>query len=202
MSVKPGSPLVLASASPRRRDLLARAGVVFSLAPAALDESPLPNEAPHALARRLAEAKAQHIANQLGRSPRRWVLGGDTLVVLGDEVLGKPSSQPHAVSMLSRLLGRSHRVVTGVALVASDTRIATTLSVESRVTMHAANPADVRAYVATREPLDCAGAYAFQGEGRRFVAKVEGSETNVIGLPLDETLGLLRDAGVRWDRHA
>jgi septum formation protein len=191
-------PLVLASASPRRHDLLARAGIPLEVRPARLDETPGPGEAPPALARRLALGKARAVAEGVGPAPRRWVLGADTLVVLGESVLGKPRDAAEAEAVLSRLLGRRHRVLTAVALMASDTDEPRVRLVVSGVRMRAADPEEVRRYVATGEPLDKAGAYAVQGEGGRFVEAVEGSVTNVIGLPLDETLELLRQCGTPW----
>ncbi len=194
MTAKPPE-LVLASASPRRRALLAGAGVAFRVLPAEIDESPRSGESPVALVVRLAEEKARAVAARLGPGGPRCVLGSDTIVVLGDDVLGKPRDAAHARELLGRILGREHSVLTAVALL--DARGALhTHCVESRVAMREASEAEVRAYVATGEPLDKAGAYALQGEGRRFVARVLGSESNVIGLPLDETLALLRQAGV------
>ena len=110
-------------------------------------------------------------------------------------MLGKPRDARHAEVLLGRLVGRTHRVVTGVAVARSGDLALRSLTVASSVTMHPAPPEAIRRYVATGEPLDKAGAYALQGEGRRFVAAVEGSESNVIGLPLEETLALLREAG-------
>jgi len=118
------------------------------------------------------------------------------VVVLGDEVLGKPRDPQHAVTLLRKLSGRTHRVMTGIAVVESDTGRARSRVVESRVTLRQADEAELRDYVATGESLDKAGAYALQGAGRRFIAGVEGSETNVIGLPLEETLTMLQEAGV------
>jgi septum formation protein len=194
-------PLILASASPRRRALLERAGVAFEVRPADLPEQREPDEAPEAFAGRLALAKAKAVASAAGREPPRLVLGADTIVVLDGEVFGKPLDARHAVELLSRLVGRTHRVITAVALVASGSGRARHAAVESAVTMRAAAAEELRAYVATGEPLDKAGAYAAQGEGRRFIAKIEGSETNVIGLPLEETLALLRAAGWRGHRE-
>jgi septum formation protein len=184
-------PLILASGSPRRRDLLAQAGVAFEIMPADVPEERGTGEAPERFAARLAEAKAQAVADRIGSAPRRCVLGADTIVVLGDEVFGKPRDAEHAAELLGQLVGRTHRVITAVAVVASDTGVVHSCLVESRVAMRAASPAEIRAYVATGESLDKAGAYALQGEGRHLVEHVEGSETNVIGLPIDETLGLL-----------
>jgi septum formation protein len=123
------------------------------------------------------------------------VLGSDTIVVVDDDVLGKPRDPAHAAVLLGRLLGRRHTVFTGVALVDSASGEARSRCVASDVVMRAASDAEVSAYVAGGEPLDKAGAYALQGEGRKFVERVIGSETNVIGLPMDETLALLREAG-------
>jgi septum formation protein len=187
--------LVLASASPRRRELLARAGVAFEALPAEIDESLLAGETPEAHVERLAREKALAVARRVGPAPARLVLGSDTVVVLDGKVLGKPRDAAHAETLLARLAGRAHVVLTGVAIVASDGGAVESFVVASRVTLRAASADEIRAYVATGEPLDKAGAYALQGEGRRFVAAVEGSETNVIGLPLDETLALLRARG-------
>jgi septum formation protein len=189
--------LVLASASPRRRDLLARAGVAFTVSPAEIDESPHPGEGPRALVVRLASEKARAVAARLGPgiAARRCVLGSDTIVVLGEDVLGKPRDAAHARELLGRVLGREHTVLTGVALLDAS-GVLHTRCVSSRVAMRSASEAEVHAYVASGEPLDKAGAYALQGAGRRFVARVVGSESNVIGLPLEETLALLREAGI------
>jgi septum formation protein len=193
-------PLVLASASPRRRELLERAGVRFEVIPAGVEESPLAGEAPAQLAARLAREKALAVAGRLGPDPARFVLGADTIVVLGESVLGKPQDPGDAESMLSRLVGRTHRVLTAVVVVRSHDLVWRARTVESRVRMRPAELDEIRAYVATGEPLDQAGAYAVQGRGRRFVAEIAGSESNVIGLPLDETLDLLREAGASPER--
>ena len=190
------APLVLASVSPRRRELLARAGVRFEVTPSNVPEQARPGEAPAQLARRLASEKALAVAQRLGPAPARWVLGADTIVVIDGDVLGKPDDAEHAVALLQRLVGRRHHVLTAVALVASDTLAERHLLVESAVTMRAADERELRAYVATGESLDKAGAYAAQGNGRLLIEKIEGSETNVIGLPLEETLALLRAAGI------
>jgi septum formation protein len=193
----PVLPLVLASASPRRRELLARAGVGFEVVPADIEELAIPGEAPADLAARLAREKALAVARRLGSSPARLVLGADTIVVLGEAVLGKPVDAADAERLLGLLVGRRHRVLTAIALVASDRLEARALVVESRVAMRAASADEIRRYVAGGEPLDKAGAYAAQGEGRGFIECIEGSETNVIGLPLEETLALLDEAGSR-----
>ena len=184
-------PLILASASPRRQRLLATAGIAFEVIPADIDESPQNGETPVDYVERLAAAKAQAVARRIGPEPPRRVLGADTIVVLDGAILGKPRDAAHAVEILGRLVGRQHAVVTAVALACSGTRAVRTLTVTSRVRMRPAAAAELQQYVATGEPLDKAGAYAIQGGGRRFVTDLEGSESNVIGLPLDETLALL-----------
>ncbi len=152
-------------------------------------------EAPESFARRLAREKALAIAQKVGRSPRRFILGADTIVVLGDSVLGKPRDADHAFELLNRIVGREHRVITAIALVDSGSLVVRDAAVASRVRMRTAAESELRDYVKTGEALDKAGAYALQGRGRRFVSEVVGSESNVIGLPLEETLELLRGAG-------
>jgi septum formation protein len=131
------------------------------------------------------------VADRVGPEPARRVLGADTIVILDDSILGKPRDPRDAREMLARLTGHSHEVVTAIALIRSDTLETEVRAVTSRVRMRAASPEELRDYVATGESLDKAGAYALQGAGRRFVEHVEGSESNVIGLPLEETLELL-----------
>ena len=188
------APLILASASPRRRDLLARAGIPLEVQPADIPEVPEPGETPVAFAVRLARDKALEVARRVGPAPRRWVLGADTIVVLDGECLGKPRDAEHAVELLERLTGRSHSVVTGVAVAASDTLAVHHTSVESRVEMRDVGREELVAYVATGESMDKAGGYAVQGGARSFVTRIDGSSTNVIGLPVDETLALLERA--------
>jgi len=190
---------VLASGSPRRRDLLAAAGIAFEVRTPDVDESPRAAETPHETAARLARAKAGRVARTLDPAVR-LVLGADTIVVLGEVPFGKPRDADDAVRLLERLAGRTHEVVTAVALVRSGAAPGAEgdgvweCAVASRVTLRAASRAEIDRYVASGEPLDKAGAYALQGEGRRFVERVEGSETNVIGLPMEETLALLARA--------
>jgi septum formation protein len=167
--------------------------VAFEVRPADVPEERAAGEPPGAFALRLARAKALAVAAGMEGSPSRPVLGADTIVVVDEDVLGKPRDPDHAEELLGRLVGREHRVLTAVAVVAAG-RVFDVL-VESTVRMRPATRKEVQEYVATGEPLDKAGAYALQGEGRRFVEQVTGSETNVIGLPLEETLALLREAG-------
>jgi len=169
--------------------------------PAGIAEETREGESPEALTERLAFEKATHVASRLGadESTEAIVLGSDTIVVRDAAVLGKPRDPAHARELLGSLVGREHRVVTAVAVGrAGATQRADwqVFSVSSRVTMHPASATDIERYVATGEPLDKAGAYAYQGEGRRFVRAVEGSETNVIGLPIGETLAVLERFGI------
>jgi septum formation protein len=169
--------------------------VAHEVIPPDVDEREQPGEPPAAMAVRLAREKALAVARRLGAGTPRWVLGADTIVVLEDRVLGKPADAADARRMLGRLTGRWHRVVTGVAVVHSGSERSWTLAVTSEVRMRAASPEEIEAYVATGEPLDKAGSYGIQGEGgRRFVSRVEGSESNVMGLPVEQTLDLLERA--------
>ena len=194
MSQSTPATLVLASGSPRRRQLLEKAGVAFEILPADIPEEQSPQESPSDFARRLAVEKARAVADRLPESSDRLVLGADTIVVIDGEVLGKPSDAAHADRLLSQLLGRTHDVITAVAIVDRRSRRIWQLQVESSVSMRTASDAEREAYVATGEGLDKAGAYAVQGEGRRFIERIVGSESNVIGLPVQETLALLRAA--------
>ena len=186
-------PLILASGSPRRSALLREAGVRFEVRAPNIPEVQRPDEAPADVAARLAREKALAVARQIA-GPRRLVLGADTIVIIDHTALGKPVDAADAERLLQRLLGRRHRVVTAVAIVASDTLAVRETVVESEVVMREADAEEVRAYVDTGEPLDKAGAYAAQGEGRRFIERIEGSLSNVIGLPVEETLALLAEA--------
>ena len=196
-----GRTLVLASASPRRRELLARAGVPCEVIPAGIDEDARPGEAPAELAGRLAREKALAVAGRVGPDPARLVLGADTIVVLDERVLGKPRDPRDAESMLSRLVGRTHRVITAVVVARSHDLGWRARTVESRVRMRPAEIEEIRAYVATGEPLDKAGAYAIQGRAAQFVASLRGSFSGVMGLPLYETAQLLERMSAPRDRR-
>jgi septum formation protein len=167
-------------------------GVAFTVLVPDVEEQALPGELPGAHVRRLALAKARAIARRLTVGcGARWVIGADTVVVLGGEILGKPRDARHAGRMLARLSGRTHDVLTGVALVPVAGGRARTAVVRSRVTMKPLDKATIRRYVAGGEPLDKAGAYAVQGWGRHLVAGVSGSLTNVVGLPLERLSRML-----------
>ena len=191
--------VVLASASPRRRELLAALGLPFAVRPVDLDETPRPGEAPRDYVSRLAAEKAAADAR-----PGELVLAADTVVVLEEaggepQLLGKPGGPEEAEAMLARLAGREHVVFTGVALLAAadgvgGPRRAAAVE-ESRVRLAPLGPAEIAWYVATGEPLDKAGAYAIQGIGALFVEAVEGNYTNVVGLPLPAVYRLFAELG-------
>ncbi len=181
--------LVLASSSPRRRELLARAGVAFEVVPAEVDEAPRPGEAPGALAARLARAKAEAV-----RRPDAFVLGADTIVVQGDRILGKPGDAVEAADMLRALSGRTHRVITATCLLAPD-GAATERTCATEVDVVPLGDRDIAAYVGSGEWRGKAGGYAAQGIASAFIAGVRGSYTNVVGLPLAEVLRDLAEAG-------
>lgn len=184
--------IVLASASPRRRELLAQIGVAHVVQPANIPEVPAPGETPEDYVRRLARAKAR--AGWRAAEGQMPALGADTEVVLDGEVLGKPRDRSHALDMLGRLSGREHRVLSAVALV-DGAREAVRLS-ESIVRFRTIGPAEAVVYWETGEPRDKAGAYAIQGRGALFVAHLSGSYSGVMGLPLYETGELLREFGI------
>ena len=178
-------PLILASASPRRVDLLREAGFEFEQRPANIDESARPGEPVEQYVRRLAEEKARASWRPGARS-----LGADTVVVLGEQVLGKPRDPRHARTMLQSLSGRSHRVLTGVAVF--DGATCRTHCEETVVMLREVGEREMAEYVASGEPLDKAGGYGIQGGASAFIDAVEGSYTNVVGLPVDAVREMLR----------
>ncbi|MES1934505.1 Maf-like protein [Salinisphaera shabanensis T35B1] len=182
--------LILASASPQRAKLLDQLDVSHVAIAADIDETPHPAESAEALAERLARGKAQALA---AHYPDDVVLGSDTVVTLGERLYGKPADDAEAESMLASLSGRTHRVVSGVALCVAGrclSRIST-----SQVTMRDITAAERAGYVASGEPIGKAGGYAIQGRGAIFIARLDGSYSSVMGLPLSETADLLREAG-------
>jgi septum formation protein len=180
--------LILASASPRRLELLGRAGLQPEVRPADVDETPFPSEDPTEYARRLAVTKARAVRER-GAEAGRPVLGADTVVVVDDggpPILGKPGDADEARVMLRRLSGRSHRVVTAYHILYRDLERARAVSTE--VTFRPLGPAELEGYIGSREWEGKAGAYAIQGVAGAFVRSVTGSYTNIVGLPLCETL--------------
>lgn len=190
----PASLLVLASGSPRRSMLLREAGFAFRVVVPDVDESTAPGEPPEKVVARLALDKARAALGTL--APGQRVLAADTVVAIDGEILGKPRDPAHAVRMLLQLAGRTHRVFTGFALLARDPDLEERGVEESRVTFRPIAAAEAEAYVATGEPLDKAGSYAAQGEGASFIARIDGSRSNVIGLPMERVVPILVRCGV------
>lgn len=185
--------VILASASPRRADLLRQLGLSFDTQPVAIDETPRPGEEPEAYVQRLAREKALAGYQQAGQA-EALVIGSDTTVVLEHRILGKPVDREEAKSMLQALSGRTHQVMTGVALTTSD---GTKVSVSTTdVEFRSLDEREIDAYCDTGEPMDKAGAYGIQARGGAFVASIKGSYSAVVGLPLDVTAGLLTGAGL------
>ena len=187
--------LVLASGSPRRADLLARLGLDPEVRPADVDETPRAGEPPGELVVRLARTKASAVAGDGPDLPDdEVVLAADTVVVLDGAALGKPRDRDDAARMLSALSGRTHQVVTGLAACRGD--VVEVEQVSTEVTFRALSDAEIAWYLSTGEPDDKAGAYGIQGAAAALVARVAGSDTNVMGLPLAETVVLLRRVGL------
>ena len=186
--------IVLASASPRRRELLAQLGLSFAVVPSNADESVLPGESPEEHVTRLSRDKAMEVAHR-DEQQARWFIGSDTVVVRDDQILGKPADHEAARNMLSSLSGRSHRVVSGYAVF--DKRSGNTVSgaVITRVFFKHLTDTEIEGYIATGEPFDKAGAYAIQGIGSFMIPAIEGSYTNVVGLPLCEVIAALEELG-------
>jgi septum formation protein len=190
-----GPRIVLASRSARRRELLTLVGAHFECFPVEVDESPLPLERAEAHVLRLAEAKARAALEQGGAKSHTEptvLLGADTVVSIDREILGKPAGTENAVHMLRRLSGRVHEVWTGISLVHAADGRAVTQAVRSIVKFASLDASEIDRYVATGEPLDKAGGYAVQGHGALYVEAIEGSYSNVVGLPLSHLKHALR----------
>ncbi len=193
-------PLVLASQSPRRADLLKQMGLSFEVMPADVDETPRPGEPAAEYVARLACDKARAVSQA---RPEAWVLGSDTSVVLGNEILGKPADADEARATLARLSGQTHQVMTAVALARrQDCQVRL---VVTDVRFRTLTAEEIHAYVNSGEPMDKAGSYGIQGLGGIFVESLQGSYSAVVGLPLLETAALLANAGcpvwTHWPRH-
>ena len=186
-------PVILASQSPRRRELLALVGIPHIVRPADIDETYLPGEDPRAHAERLAREKAAVIART---EPDAIVIGSDTIVVVDGEVLGKPRDEAHAAEMLARLSGRAHVVLTAVAVMWRGVELSAVEEVD--VTFHALDAESIRAYIATGEPMDKAGAYGIQGYGATIVERVDGDYFAVMGLPLQRLVRLMSELGLHY----
>jgi septum formation protein len=190
--------LILASSSPRRAEILTNAGLRFSVLSSAADESPYPGEAPAALVQRLANAKADLVtARAVGPA---IVLAADTVVVLDDKILGKPRSVEDARHMLQQLSGRTHSVLTGVALIRLPDRERRQFIESTLVHFRPITDEELSSYLATEEPYDKAGAYAIQGQAGRYIPRIEGCYFNVVGLPLSRVLTELQVLG--WSANS
>src|SRR3984885_11178604 len=212
--------LVLASASPRRQELLRNAGISFTVNPADIDETPLPGESPRECAELLAREKALAVWSM---RPQDLVLGADTIVVVDETILGKPVNAHDAARMLRLLSDRVHRVITGVCLIGpvagemapdaarsqsssqeerrTENRELRTASETTLVTMSTLSEDEIRDYVATGEPMDKAGAYAIQGIAARWIPRIQGDYSNVVGLPVALVYTMLRERGVACDEE-
>lgn len=189
MPVKKDGALILASASPRRREMLRSVGLHFNIMPAHVPEDYIRGESPRQHVKRLSRDKALSVARM---HPDHWVLGADTVVVIDGLILGKPANKIQAKKMLETLSGREHRVFTGFTLIRTSAGICRTRAVQSAVRFKPIHPNEMKWYIDSDEPYDKAGGYAIQGKGASFIQSIRGSHTNVIGLPLCEVMETLR----------
>jgi septum formation protein len=187
------SNLILASQSPRRRYLLEQAGLSFSVIPSCFDEDSVHLTTPVELVVTLAESKANEIA---ANHPESWVIGADTIVTIDDSILGKPANPAEARQMLKKLSGQTHYVYTGFAIICKHEQVTVTDTVETKVTFKELTDQEIDWYIQTGEPFDKAGAYAIQGMGTFLVKRINGSYTNVVGLPVCEVIEVLIKMGV------
>ncbi len=184
--------IVLASASPRRVELLSSAGVTFAVMPSGIPEEALPNELPEDHVLRLAREKALDVAK---REDGRFFIGADTVVVCDGEIMGKPKDSADAARMLRKLSGIGHFVITGFAIYDKERKDAIAAAVQTRVYFKQLRDEEIQAYIATGCPFDKAGAYAIQGGAGYMVERIDGSYSNVVGLPLCEVVEALRRIG-------
>jgi len=185
--------LILASSSPRRRYLLEQAGLTFTVIPSTVDESSVPADTPEDHVRLLAGAKAKEISESY---PESWVIGADTIVLIDGNILGKPDSATQARQMLETLSGKTHRVLTSFCVCCKSNGRTSIETVESKVLFKTLSDGEIDWYIRTGEPFDKAGGYAVQGLGSFFVKRIEGSYTNVVGLPICEVMEYLLSEGV------
>jgi septum formation protein len=190
----PPHEIVLASSSPRRRDLLAQVGVSFQIVPGEVDETPLAGETPEAHVIRLSLDKVREVAGRL-RQSGRWFIGSDTVVVRDGAILGKPADAGDAARMLASLAGRSHQVISGYAVHDRQSGRTISAAVTTKVFFKDLTSREIEGYIATGEPFDKAGAYAIQGIGAFMIPRIEGSYTNVVGLPLCAVISALEELG-------
>ncbi|MGV8056829.1 MAG: Maf family protein [Smithellaceae bacterium] len=189
MPISISRPFILASASPRRQELLSSVGLKFKTIPAHVNEDYIDGESPRQHVKRLAQDKAFAIAH---KHPDTWVLGADTIVVIDGLILGKPKNKKQARQMLERLSGRVHKVFTGFTLTHTASQVTKTKVIQSAVKFKPVSNEEMEWYASCDEPYDKAGGYAVQGKGAYFIQAISGSYTNVIGLPLCEVLEELK----------
>jgi len=187
--------LVLASASPRRKELLEQIGLQFEIVPSRADETVLPGETPEEHVIRLSIAKASEVATRTDIDGR-WFIGSDTIVLCDEQILGKPADARQATAMLKMLSGREHRVLSGYAVLDQLTGDKIAEAISTKVRFRDLTDEEIARYIATGEPMDKAGSYAIQGLGVCFVASIEGSYTNVVGLPLCRLTLALEELGI------
>jgi len=187
--------IILASASPRRRELLQQIGLDFQVIPSHAEEAVLPGETPAQHVIRLSIDKATEVANR-SKTKGRWYIGSDTIVLCDEQILGKPVDEQDAARMLKMLSGREHQVLSGFAVIDRQTDRQLAEAVSTRVRFRQLTDEEIARYIASEEPADKAGAYAIQGLGVCFVAGIEGSYTNVVGLPLCRLTLALKELGV------
>jgi len=191
--------IILASSSPRRKDLLAELGIAFEVIPSGVDETVEEGSPPEEVVRTLALRKAMHIAQQ---TPNAIIIGADSMVVLDGKLIGKPKDQTDAIATLKLLNGKTHLVLTGIAVVGTQNSLTEpdikSLTVQSKVTMKLHPEQTVLDYVATGEPMDKAGSYSRSGIGRMLIESIEGSPENVSGLPLKELREMLKEFQVEF----
>lgn len=185
--------LILASKSPRRRYLLQQAGLSFSVVPSSIDEASVPVSSPETYAKALSEAKAENVSIKF---PEKWVIGADTIVLKDGAILGKPDSKAQARAMLKQLSGQTHQVLTGFAICCKSKNGKYSETVKTQVLFKSLTDKEIEWYIHTKEPFDKAGAYAIQGLGTFLVKSINGSYTNVVGLPVCEVIEILIKEGV------
>ena len=187
--------IVLASASPRRQELLSSVGIRFTVEPSNVDEEPIVDESPQEHVSRLASAKAREVAGRVNQTDEVWVLGADTIVIIDGELLGKPEGRVEALHMLKKLSGRTHKVITGYSIYNPSKDEEIKRAVETTVKFKDLTDDEITGYVASGEPMDKAGAYAIQGLGAFMVEEIKGSYSNVVGLPICQVVNDLEEAG-------
>jgi septum formation protein len=194
--IKTKSKLILASQSPRRAQLLSQLGINFDVIPSKIEENFIQGESPLEFSERIARLKAQDVLANYGEDSNVWVLSADTIVVCQGQILVKPKDPADAIRMLSLLSGKTHKVITSYCITGSTSKREKLESIESFVKFRKMDGKEIKWYVSTGEPMDKAGAYGAQGYGTIFIESIEGSYSNVVGLPLSQVTKTLVDFGI------